>query len=314
MIIAKCPVRVSLVGGSSDLEQFLDVNKEGSVISFPCDLYTYITIHENHRKKFIVNCTNPEEVSDWREIDNDIVRVVFEEFNPTEFLTVGFNSDIFSVGSGMAASSSYLIAMIKAMCVLQNRDLSDFDICKLALRLERKFNPLTGQQDPYGCGVSGFKRITFTKNEDPSFEYLNSEFLNSFDTYLLYTGKTRGSTLILKSIKVKKLSGIVELVNVMHQSVIEGDDTTFFEIINEGWEKKKASSSMILDNEELLAIDGALQESSDVLAHKLCGAGGGGHFLVFCKKGQSLPELPNSLNKIATKITISLDGLSSFVI
>ncbi len=314
MIIAKCPVRVSLVGGSSDLEQFLDANKEGAVVSFPCNLYTYITIHENHREKYIVNCTNPEEVSDWTQIQNDIVRVVFEEFNPTKYLTVGFNSDIFSVGSGMAASSSYLIAMIKAMCVLQDVCLSNFDICKLALKLERKFNPLTGQQDTYGCGVGGFKRITFTKNEDPSFEYLNCDFLSQFDIHLLYTGKSRGSTSILKSIDVKKLTGIVELVNVMHQSVLEDDDATFFEIINEGWDKKKQSSPLILNNDELLAIDNILEASSGVLAHKLCGAGGGGHFLIFCKKGESLPLLPNSLNKMATKITISLDGLSSFVI
>ncbi len=314
MIIAKCPVRVSLVGGSSDLQEFLEHNGSGSVISFPCNLYTYITVHENHRKKYIVNCTNPEEVSSWHDIKNDIVRVVFEEFKPKKHLTVSFNSDIFSVGSGMAASSSYLIAMIKAMCVLQGREMTDFDICKLALTLERKFNPLTGQQDPYGCGMSGFKRIYFSKDDDPSFEYLDSSFLEKFDMYLLYTGQTRGSTNILKSIDIKKLRGIVDLVNVMHQSVLEYDDGTFFEIIAEGWEKKKLSSDLILGNDDLLSVDTLLSESENVFAHKLCGAGGGGHFLIFCKKNSPLPELPKPLNKIATKITISLDGLSSLVI
>ena len=309
MIVAKCPVRVSLIGGSSDLEEYLKENTHGAVISFPCDLYTYITIHENHRKKYIVNCTNPEEVSHWKEIKNDIVRVVFEEFNPTEYLTVSFNSDIFSVGSGMAASSSYLIAMLKAMCVYSNHKMSNFDICKLALKLERNFNPLTGQQDPYGCGMSGFKRINFHKDEDPSFEQLNSSFLEGFDMYLLYTGKSRGSTPILKSIDVKKLSGIKTLVDVMHQSILEKDKQTFLEIVSEGWEKKKQSSSMVLNDDDLLNIDNALHDCGTVLAHKLCGAGGGGHFLIFCEKDKPLPLLPSALNKMATKITISVDGL-----
>jgi len=311
MIVSKCPVRVSLVGGSSDLEEYLKEYIHGAVISFPCNLYTYITIHENNRNKFIVNCTNPEEVGDWREIKNDIVRVAFEHFRPASFLSVGFNSDIFSVGSGMATSSSYLIAMIKAMSVYTQRDMSDFDICKLALFLERKFNPLTGQQDPYGCGIAGLKKISFQHNQDPSFEYISSTFLEGFDMYLLYTGKSRASTDILKSIDVKKIVGVKQLVDRMHTAMTEDDKGTFLDIIRKGWSKKKQTSSSIL-SDDLSIIDKKIQENAGVLAHKLCGAGGGGHFLIFCTEGAALPTLPNNLEKRATKITISMDGLSAW--
>ena len=47
MIVSKCPLRVSLVGGSTDLQGFIDQYGIGSVISFPHNLYTYITINEN---------------------------------------------------------------------------------------------------------------------------------------------------------------------------------------------------------------------------------------------------------------------------
>ena len=47
MIVSKCPLRISLVGGSTDLQGFIDKFGIGSAISFPPNLYTYITINEN---------------------------------------------------------------------------------------------------------------------------------------------------------------------------------------------------------------------------------------------------------------------------
>ena len=38
MIIASCPLRVSLFGGSTDNPHFVDKYGYGSVISFACDL------------------------------------------------------------------------------------------------------------------------------------------------------------------------------------------------------------------------------------------------------------------------------------
>ena len=49
MIIAKCPLRISLAGGSTDLQSYIDFNKYGGVISFPSTLYAYISAHENNR-------------------------------------------------------------------------------------------------------------------------------------------------------------------------------------------------------------------------------------------------------------------------
>ena len=309
MIIAKCPVRASLVGGSTDLDSFLEKYSKGAVISFPCNLSTYITLHENHRDKFIINYTSNEEVSELKKIKNDVARIVLSYFKPQEFLTVGFKSDIFSVGSGLAASSSYLIALIKALATYQNLAISNFDICKLALKLEREFNPLTGQQDPYGCGMTGFKRINFRKDDDPSFEYLNSSFLDQFDMYMFYTGLSRSSTKILKSLNPHRSVPALELVDVMHQAIIDNDVETFLDVINEGWEKKKTASTLIMSSEKLLELDKRLQGCDDVLAHRLCGAGGGGHFAIFARKNSDLEDLGPAMNKQLIPVNISLDGL-----
>ena len=56
MIISHCPLRVSLFGGSTDNPYFVEKYGYGSVISFSCNLKTYITLHEdkigyNHNQK-----------------------------------------------------------------------------------------------------------------------------------------------------------------------------------------------------------------------------------------------------------------------
>ena len=314
MIVSKCPVRLSLVGGATDLDAFLSTHGHGAVISFPCSLNTYISIHENHRNKFIVNCSSPEEISSIDEIKNDIVRVAFQHFRPGKYLTVSFNSDIFSVGSGMASSSSYMIALIKALSIYTEMPLSDFDICKLALKLERKFNPLTGQQDTYGCGMMDFKRIDFWDGGDPSFIYMNSEFLHNFDVYLLYTGQSRKSTHILKSINVEKIAPIIQLVNLMQKTIHNNNIEEFCDIINDGWSRKKLSSELIMSNSELVEMDRQLAGHPDILSHKLCGAGGGGHFAVFAKRGSNIEKQLGTMNKWLTRVTVSNSGLCARVI
>jgi len=308
VIVAKCPTRISLVGGSSDLDSFLKKNERGAVISFPCNLNTYISIHENHRNNFIVDYSIHEKVKKIEDIKNDVARVVLDRFCPKKYLTVGFNSDTFSVGSGLAASSSYMISLIKAVTYYQNMSLSDFDICKLALELERQFNPLTGQQDTYGCGMMDFKKIEFSIDRSPKFTYLPSDFLDSFEMYLVYTGNTRSSTKVLKSIDIDKVNDVVGLVDSMEKSIISYDYEAFYDILNEGWKKKKETSGKILSDSRLIEIDSILGSSDEVKAHKLCGAGGGGHFAIFTDKGSSL-EFLGDLRKWTTGIRLSQHGL-----
>ena len=47
MFYASCPLRISLFGGSSDTPYFIEKYGYGSVISFTCDLKTYVTISQD---------------------------------------------------------------------------------------------------------------------------------------------------------------------------------------------------------------------------------------------------------------------------
>ena len=157
MIVTSCPLRISLAGGSTDLEDFIASNGYGSVISFPSNLRTHISLHSDVlginrlKNNYVINYSEREEKTSVQEIKNDVARVVLDYFDCGP-VGCSFTSDVFSSGSGLASSSSYLVSLIKAVTLHKGLGLSDFEICKLALDLERKFNPLTGQQDTYGCG------------------------------------------------------------------------------------------------------------------------------------------------------------------
>lgn len=292
MIISKCPLRVSLVGGSTDLQEFIDKFGKGSVISFPVNLYTYITLNKNiYSNAYKINYSTTEETLNPNKIKNDIAREVIKYFNLPPII-MSFNSDIPSSGSGLASSSSYLIACISAACKFINKDLPQSEICKLALKLERKFNPLTGYQDPYGCGIGGLKKYNFYKNQITQ-ELLSSSVIDDYNLYLIPTKIKRSSTKILSTLDLDKSHSLLDLVIKLKNNI--NNEEGFFRAFNKGWENKKSSSSSI-STPELLEVESKIKNQYDIKGIKLCGAGGGGYFLVFTKdtiKEGNLVEIDN---------------------
>ena len=218
MYIASCPLRVSLFGGSTDNPLFVEKYGYGSVISFACDLKTYVTISQDkfglnkHDHKYIINYSQREEVVDVDEIQNEVVRVVLKYFDMPP-VQVTLTSDAYSQGSGLASSSSYLISLIKACCMFHGIEKTETQICFLAYILELKFNPYCGYQDPYGCGVGGFKKIEFYNINTIRYEYLPTNIFNHYDTHLVFTGVTRNSKKILKDVS-QNLDRVKPLVKI----------------------------------------------------------------------------------------------------
>ena len=86
MYYASCPLRISLFGGSSDNPYFIEKYGYGSVISFTCDLKTYVTISQDRigfnkqKGKYLINYSKREEVDKVGDIKNEVVRTVLEYF------------------------------------------------------------------------------------------------------------------------------------------------------------------------------------------------------------------------------------------
>lgn len=294
MIVVSCPLRISLVGGSTDHPWFLEKYHSGAVISFPSTLRTYVTIHQDVfgtntvEHNYNINYSRRETVKRVSDIQNELVRHCFEELN-VEQMNCTLTSDIYSVGSGLAASSAYLQALIKSVYIWRGQHITENEVCKIAEHIERRFNPLVGQQDFYGS-MGGFKRINFSHTAPPVFRYLNTGIVQNLDIYLLYTGILRNSTSVLESLDLTKSLELLKDVDDLEQAIEQNDLERFTEVMRRSWQHKKSTSKMICENPTLAELDQILETDTRVLSHKLCGAGNGGYFLLFTEKGTDLEQ------------------------
>ncbi len=311
MIVTTCPLRVSLVGGSTDHPWFLDRYESGAVISFASSLRTYITIHQDVfgatslDHKYILNYSRRESINHTSEIQNELIRHCFEYLN-VEQINCFMTSDVFSAGSGLASSSAYLLALVKSVHAMRGINVTEFEVCKLAEQIEKQFNPLVGQQDFYGS-IGGLKRIKFYKDQDPEIRYLSTKLFEQLDCYLIYTGVLRNSTTVLESLDISKSLPLLQDVTDLEIAINTYNLSLFNEVINRTWENKKQTSPYICENPVLIELDTKLKLDTNVLSHKLCGAGNGGYFLAFVHKGIDLTiSQPN-----AKKIHISETGLKT---
>lgn len=315
MIVAKCPVRISLSGGSTDLEDFIQAHGAGEVISFTPNIYTYICIFEDKLgfngldKKYVINYSDREIVESTSGIKNDIARVCLDHYDIGP-VTAWFTCDLYSAGSGLAASSSYVNAFVKALSIYRKEKMSPLEIGKIGLFLERKFNPMTGYQDPYGCALGGLKHMIFPKGESPIVENLNDDLLKDFQMFLVHTGVKRVSTNVLKSIDTQKSVPLLDIVRQMKESINKKDSEQFFKLIRAGWEIKKQTSQEIISNKSLLDLDSKISRNDSIVAHRLLGAGGGGYFLCFAHKDIPLSRIKNSMNHSIIPIEVASNGIS----
>tara|TARA_R100001443_G_C3358372_1_gene178497 strand:- start:474 stop:1421 length:948 start_codon:yes stop_codon:yes gene_type:complete len=291
MYIASCPLRVSLFGGSTDNPYFVEKYGRGSVISFTSSLKTYITLHEDklgyntEGNKYIINYSRREETDSIDEIKNDLVRIVLDYFN-SHPINVTMTSDAYSQGSGLASSSSYIISLIKVLSLYNDKDLTDIEICKLAYELELKMNPYCGYQDPYGCGIGGFKRIDFERGGIVRYDFLSADIFRYYDMYLISTGVSRNSKNILKCVtdNLEKVKPLLETADKAYDALIDHDYEYVIRLMKESWIQKKSTTKAIVENKVIQDMDKLLEENETVLSHRLVGAGNGGYFLTFSHK------------------------------
>ena len=315
MYTSSCPLRVSLFGGSTDNPYFIEKYGFGSVISFSCNLKTYITLHEDkfgynmQAHKYIVNYSKREETEFIGDIQNELVRIVLNYFGCLP-LTVSMTSDAYSQGSGLASSSSYIISLIKCISMFKDFNLTDIEICELAFRLEQEMNPYCGYQDPYGCGIGGFKKIDFEKGGIVKYDFLSTDLFKHYNVYLVFTGVTRNSKNVLKEVtaNIDKSLPLLKTVDDAYDALKSKNYSKFLDLLNYSWEQKKQTSSLITENKQIQIIDNVLSESDEVIAHKLCGAGNGGFFLVFSESNNL--KIPYE----SIKIEVESNGVSGYKI
>jgi D-glycero-alpha-D-manno-heptose-7-phosphate kinase len=328
MIISQTPLRISFVGGGTDLKSFYQ-SEDGMVISSAIDKYIYVIIKERFDEKIYINYSIKEIVNDVSEIRHQLVREAMRKVGVERGVEITTLADVPSEGSGLGSSSSVTVGLLNALYHYAGKQVTLDQIAKEACEIEIDIcrKPI-GKQDQYIAAFGGLKKITFHPDESVTIDQLpvfniNLLILGS-RLLLFYTNKTRKADVILK--KQKKRTG--DKRDVLRQmknfapkleSHLAGYKFNHLgKMLHENWLLKKSLVGDISNPE----IDDMYNRAMDAgaLGGKICGAGGGGFLLMYVPKERqdkvrsalkAYRELPFMLDSFGSRIIFNVRSYST---
>ena len=114
MIISQTPLRISFVGGGTDLKSFYQ-HEDGMVLSSAIDKYVYVIVKERFDDKIYINYSIKEIVDDVSEIKHQLVREAMRKVGIERGVEITTLADIPSEGSGLGSSSSVTVGLLNAL-------------------------------------------------------------------------------------------------------------------------------------------------------------------------------------------------------
>src|SRR5580693_2046035 len=105
MIISRTPLRVSFVGGGSDLPAFYR-QEPGAVVSTAINKYIYINVNRKFDHKIRASYSVTEIVDTVEELKHELIREALQLLGVDKGIEITSISDVHSNGTGLGSSSA----------------------------------------------------------------------------------------------------------------------------------------------------------------------------------------------------------------
>ena len=314
MIISKTPLRMSFVGGGSDMPGFYREHP-GAVLSTAIDKYVYVTANKKFDDGIRVSYSKTEEVDAVSKVEHRIVRAVLEDLEIDGGIEITTVAEIPSRGSGLGGSSSFTVGLLNALSAFKGKHMSRAELgaksCEV--EIERCGEPI-GKQDQYAAAFGGLSVITFQPDDSVQVSpvIMSPETREGLERNLMvfYTGLTRSASSVLaeqaantetQRDKKRTLRKMVDLVYVLRDELQAGRLESFGEILHENWLLKKSLASGVTNT----LIDDAYEAAmgAGATGGKILGAGAGGFLLFYAPedKHAAVEEALGDLRRIPMK-------------
>ena len=180
MFFSKCPLRVSLLGGGSDINWFLESNGWGNTFGFALDICNYVYIGKTSKHRGVLSYSSREEYTDIDSISHPIIRKTLDYFNCNKPLELFSYSEIGS-GKGLGGSSSFSCALVAVLNqYAPSFDDSSFNLADVAAQIEiNHLKSPIGSQDHFLASLGGVNYLSF---ENDSFSPKVVNFNKLLDT------------------------------------------------------------------------------------------------------------------------------------
>lgn len=323
MVISQTPLRVSFLGGGTDLPAFYEL-EDGCVVSSSIDKYVYVIVKERFDDLIVLNYSRKEIVERVDDIRHELIREAMRKAGVEKGVEVTTLADIPSEGSGLGSSSSITVGLLNALHTYQGNQKTAGELAREACEIEIDIleKPI-GKQDQYIAAYGDVCMFTFRKDGGVIVERLGlsdpQRCRLSENLLLFYTNRTRNASSILSEQREKTRINFPILKQIKQHAIdakehlTNSSFDTIGYLMRETWECKKQLASRISDPEIDELYELAL--SSGALGGKISGAGGGGFLLLYCplerqnRLRQTLKhirELPFALERDGSKIIFNI--------
>lgn len=282
MIISKTPLRISFVGGGTDLPAFYK-EVPGAVISTSFDRYVYIAVNKRFDSSIRASYSQTELVDTVDNLENDLFRETMREAGVTSGVEITAVADV-PTGTGLGSSSSFAVGLLNALYGYRGRMQTAEHLARQACKIELDvLEKKIGKQDQYAASYGGLKKYEF--NSD------GSVFVNPLicsperrkvffsNLSMFYVGGYREASSVLQDTNLTPLKHLRRLVDDFWGILTGNSDIRQLgEVLDAGWTFKKQMGGVTNST-----IDDYYAKARRVgaLGGKLLGAGQTGFLLFF---------------------------------
>ena len=163
MIISRTPLRVSLFGGGTDLNDYYS-KFGGSFFSFTINKYIYISAHSLvESSSILLKYSSSELVRKASLIKHPVFRAVCLDYKLAG-IDISVSSDI-PAGTGLGSSSAFTCGLINAIRVMKNMKTTPLVLAKESCRIEIDVlkEPI-GIQDQYSVAYGGVAKYAISRS------------------------------------------------------------------------------------------------------------------------------------------------------
>lgn len=323
MIISQTPLRMSFVGGGSDLPSFYR-KQTGAVVSTAIDKYIYINVNKKFDHLIRASYSITEFADRPEKLKHELIRESLKLLGIKGGVEITSIADIPSGGTGLGSSSSYTVGLLNSLNAYLSKFSSKEYLASTACKIEiDKCRKPIGKQDQYAAAYGGLNLIEFLPDNsvvvNPIICKAKTKQKLNENLLLLYTGITRSADKILAHQDKNIFSGtktrdilnqMVKLAYSQAESLSKDDLRSFGETLDENWKLKTKLSQGITN----LTFDHWYKTAKDngAIGGKILGAGGGGFLLLYAPKSKHA-SITESLPKLK-KINFNFDSEGSKII
>jgi D-glycero-alpha-D-manno-heptose-7-phosphate kinase len=306
-IHAVAPLRISFVGGGTDFPHYFQEHG-GAVLSSTIDHYVRVTILPRDDRQVVVRSLDLDRLVEYHLDEGpvydgvmDLAKAAIERIGVPGGIEMSIGSEA-PAGSGLGGSSALVTAAVAGLAMLGDRAFTAGELARLSYSIERDDLGISGGwQDQYAAAYGGFNLFEFSSDgvrvspvrADPGVVSRLEQNL-----MLCYTGFVRRNVGLIdtqidlyrqgREDTILGMKQLHELAYAMRDAVESGDVDELGASLRDAFRAKRRMNPHIAEHTPIEAML-SLAQAAGATGGKICGAGGGGYLLLYCRpSAQSL--------------------------